>query len=300
MVHMSAKQAVSSLPDFDSLWDYDHPAETEAKFREILPVAVASKDPSYHSQLLTQIARTQGLQRKFEEAHQSLNEAVKLLPDADNRARVRYLLEKGRVLNSSGNSSEAKPLFLEAWNLARRSGEDGFAVDAAHMVAIAELPENQVEWNLKALELAEKSADPRAKKWKGSLYNNMGWTLFESKKYDGALDMFQKALVWRQEQGQTTESRIARWCVAKTLRVLNRVEEALTIQRELLNAYDEQGEKSGYVFEEMGECLLILGRAREAQGFFRSAYEELSKDQWLVENERLRFERLRELARPWS
>ncbi len=289
-----------ALPDFDSLWDYDHPAETETKFRELLPAAETSKNASYHAQLLTQIARTQGLQRKFVEAQETLDQAEQLLTEPDRRTRVRILLERGRVLNSSGNSSGSKPLFLQAWDLARNSGEDALAVDAAHMVAIVELPEKQLDWNLRALDLAEKSGDPRARKWKGSLYNNIGWTLFEGKKYDEALDMFQKALAWRQEQRQAPEARIARWCVAKTLRVLNRVEEALTIQKELLNAYDEQSEKSGYVFEEIGECLLLLGRAGEAHDFFRSAYEELSKDQWLVENELARLERLRELAKPSS
>ena len=295
---MAAKLAESSLPDFDSLWDYEHPAETEKKFRELLPIALASKNTSYRAQLLTQLARAQGLQRKFTEGHQTLDEVAKLLPDSDSRTRVRYLLERGRALNSSGKPSESKPLFLQAWNLARESGEDSFAVDAAHMIAIVELPANQLDWNLKALDLAEKSTDPRARKWKGSLYNNIGWTIFESKKYDKALDMFQKALRWREEQGQTREVRIAKWCVAKTLRALNRLHEALEVQKTLLNEYDKEGERSGYVYEELGECLLALGQAGGAGKFFAMAYEELSKDQWLVENEPARLARLKELGKP--
>lgn len=83
------------------------------------------------------------------------------------------------------------------------------------MIAIVELPENQLDWNLKALDLAEKSTDPRTRKWKGSLYNNIGWTLFESKEHNKALDMFQRALRWRQEQGQPREVRIAKWVRGK-------------------------------------------------------------------------------------
>jgi hypothetical protein len=49
--------AAGKLPDFDSLWDYDHPGPTEKKFRELLPAAVDSLDISYLSELLTQIAR---------------------------------------------------------------------------------------------------------------------------------------------------------------------------------------------------------------------------------------------------
>lgn len=59
---------MTTLPDFDSLWDYNHPAETERRFRELLPVATSSADRSYCAQLLTQIARTLGLQRRFDES----------------------------------------------------------------------------------------------------------------------------------------------------------------------------------------------------------------------------------------
>jgi hypothetical protein len=55
-----------NLPDFDSLWDYSNPDQTEIKFREIL-LQIPENDP-VHLELLTQIARTQGLQRKFDEA----------------------------------------------------------------------------------------------------------------------------------------------------------------------------------------------------------------------------------------
>ena len=43
--------------DFDSLWDYGRLAETEARFRALLPATAA--DPSLHAELLTQIARAQ-------------------------------------------------------------------------------------------------------------------------------------------------------------------------------------------------------------------------------------------------
>ena len=59
--------------DFDALWDYEHPDQTETAFRQLLLQAEHSHDRSYHLQLLTQIARTQSLQRKFAEAHQTLD-----------------------------------------------------------------------------------------------------------------------------------------------------------------------------------------------------------------------------------
>src|SRR5262249_19421862 len=142
-----------TLQEFDKLWDYDDPVGTELKFRSLLPEAEAAGDTALIAELLTQIARTQGLQRDFEGAAATLEQAKPLLESVGPRARVRWLLEHGRVLNSSGKPAEARPDFVEAWNLALAASEEGYAADAAHMIAIVETPEGQIEWNERALEL---------------------------------------------------------------------------------------------------------------------------------------------------
>jgi len=146
----------SGLPDFDRLWDYDHPEVSEKAFREILPRASGEADEPCRLELLTQIARAQGLQRRFEDAHRTLDEVEANLKDAPARVGLRFLLERGRVLNSSGKPDEARPLFRQAWEFSRSQGEDALAIDAAHMLGIVELPEAQLAWNLCALELAER------------------------------------------------------------------------------------------------------------------------------------------------
>ena len=274
--------------DFDQLWDYDQPAATEEKFRQRLPDAESDDE---RLQLLTQIARTQGLQRKFEQAHRTLDSVEAQLRDDLPVARIRYLLERGRVYNSSNAKQQARPLFLQALELAQANHEDAYAVDAAHMMAIVEPPDEQMAWNLKALELVEASSDPRAQKWRGSLYNNLGWTYHDLGQYEQALSLFEKGVVWREAQGQEKETRIARWCVARVYRSLNRIPEALVILRELEPLAD------GYTYEELGESLLLQGNQEEAQSYFARAYEALSQDEWLVANEAPRLERLRELAK---
>jgi len=286
----------SKLPDFDSLWDYDHPGATERRFRELLPAALDSRDLPYLSQLLTQIARTEGLQRKFEAAHKTLDRVEKGLDKTDDKTRIRYLLERGRVFNSSGKREDARPLFLEALDLAVKSKEDFYAVDAAHMIAIVEPTEKQSLWNLKALDLAENSADEKARKWKGSLYNNLGWTYFEQQQYEESLLMFEKALEFQQQQGDPNKIMIAKWCVAKTLRMMDHTEEALEMQRDLYEQYQAAGKRSGYVYEEIAECMTVMGQEQEAQGWFAAAYEELSKDPRLS-NEQDRLNRLKELGK---
>ncbi len=293
---MSDQRLEGALPDFDSVWEYENPAATEKRFREILPLAEASQNPSYHAELLTQIARAEGLQRKFEAADRTLNRAEVLLSNAGARAKIRLLLERGRLLNSSGKVAESKPFFVQACELARDEDEDFYAIDAAHMIAIIESADHKLEWNRKALDLVEKSQDPRSRKWKGSLCNNIGWDCFDSKEYNQALDSFRKALKAREEEGDESKIRIAQWCIAKTLRVMGRVEEALEMQRKLLSKHERSETRDGYVYEELGECLLILGRKSEAGKFLALAYEELSRDSWLQEKESGRLSRLKELS----
>lgn len=283
---------------FDELWDYDDPAASEARFRELLPDLVAGGDESLRAQLLTQIARALTLKRQFDEARAVLAQAGARLDAAGERARARWLLETGRCHNSSGSPERSLAFFREAWELARGCGEDFHAVDAAHMLAIVEpAPEDRLAWTMRALELAESSDDPRVGKWPGSLHNNIGWTWHDQGDYARALGHFRKALAWRERQGDLATMRIARWCIARCLRSLGRLDEALAMQRALLAEYQEEDAPDGYVYEELGECLLLLGRADEARPWFARAHAELSQDPWLRAEEGDRLARLERLGR---
>lgn len=307
---MSSARA-DNLPDFDSLWDYNNPAQTEAKFRDLLSAAEKAGDSAYLAELKTQIARTLSLQQKFDEAHAVLDEveaaikqdragSAESLPSQKRWVKVqgRYLLERGRTYNSSKQKDKALPLFEEAWNVALGAGLDSYAVDAAHMMAIAAPTEQVMEWNQKALAIAEKSSEPKARKWRGSLYNNIGWDYFSQTKYDSALVMFEKAVRARIEQEQPTEVRVAKWCVAKTLRMMGQVDSALVMQQTLeIEWHDSDDGPDGYVFEEIAECLLALDRAKDAAPYFAQAYGLLSKDSWLQRDEAERLTRLKELGR---
>ncbi|HCB02596.1 MAG TPA: hypothetical protein DEP19_09455 [Anaerolineae bacterium] len=287
--------------DFDSLWDYSNPQETEIKFREVLKQIPETE--SAHLELLTQIARTQGLQRKFDEAHQTLDEVEKRLKE-ESKVKVRYLLERGRVFNSSKHPDKAKPLFEQAFELAKKLKEDNYAVDAIHMLAIVSDPADSLNLNLQAIAYAESSPDEKARDWLGSLYNNTGWSYHDTGDYESALKIFEKAEAFRRlalsrvevSKNDASRLRIAIWTVARCLRSLNRVDEALSKQMQLLKEFESVGETDGYVFEEIGECLLLLNRNEEAKPYFAKAYAELSKDGFLVDNEPERLKRLKELG----
>jgi tetratricopeptide (TPR) repeat protein len=286
------------LQDFDKLWNYDDPAATRAEFEKLLPQAEKSGNQSYYLQLQTQIARTLGLETKFDEAHALLDTVEKNLIDDLPVARIRYLLERGRTFRSSDKVENSRPLFGEAFTLAKDINEDFYAIDAAHMMALAvEGSDEKRKWNLTAVDIAENSTDKRAHSWLGSLYNNMGWDYHDGGQYEKALDMFEKALKFRQEQGKQQGINIAEWCVARTLRSMGRNDEAFEMQQKLLERHNQAGTKDGYVYEELGELYLLKNQQDDAEKYFALAYEELSKDVWMARNETERLERLKNLGK---
>src|SRR4029434_5022471 len=134
--------------DLESFWQYSDPAASEGRFRALLPTT----EGDVALELRTQIARTYSLRRRFAEAHAILNEVEHELPGAGLRPRIRYVLERGRTFNSSGEKEKARALFVQAWEVSQRTPHEGLAVDAAHMVAITHsgTPE-ALAWNEKGL-----------------------------------------------------------------------------------------------------------------------------------------------------
>lgn len=292
---------MSQFPDLHTLWNYNDPAATAVRFEQLLPDVEAGADRAYHVELLSQIARTHSLRREFALAHKRLDEAEALLTPEMIIPKMRCLLERGRSYNSAGQPAQALPLFHEAFVLgtAVSPQADYHTIDAAHMIAIAE-PDaaKQLAWHERALALVEATPDARARGWSGSLYNNLGWTYHDLAQFEKALGTFQKGVVWREvhEPDKLEGIRIAKWCVGRTLRSLNQVDEALAMQQALLADYQSVGQTDGFLFEEIGECLLALGRGDEARPFFAQAYAELSQIDWLAQAEPARLARLESLG----
>ncbi len=279
--------------DIDSFWEYSDPEASEKRFRQ----ALVSAQGDERLELQTQIARTYGLRQQFDEAQELLDEIEEQLDGAGPRPRVRYLVERGRTFNSSGQKEKARPLFIEAWETARAERFEGLAVDAAHMVAITSAGEPEaIEWNQRGLEIARESQDAKARALIPAMLNNNAWDLFDMGRYGEALPLFEEALVEWNFREKVQQIQIAKWSVARCLRALNRYEDALALQRELDAEHTAAGTVDGYVFEEIAENLAALGDMEAATPYYGQAYEELQKDDWFAENEAERLARLRELS----
>lgn len=285
------------METFDKLWDYRQPIETEVKFKELLSRLKEDATTSYRLQLLTQLARTYSLQHKLTEAHQLLNEVEEQLGEETGVEHIRYFLERGRTYHSSGNKTEAEICFRMALDSSKKCANDYYIIDALHMLAIISTTGTGIMLNEEAVLLAEKSEQPEAKSWLGSLYNNLGWNYFDLKEHEKALSIFLRALKWRMGWQQTQEIFIAKWCVARTLRELKRLNEALKIQLALFEESVQTGQQDGYVHEELGELFLLLNDRNKSSFHFQKAYELLSADRHLLQNEKPRLDRINQLSR---
>jgi tetratricopeptide (TPR) repeat protein len=284
------------LPDISTIWDFDDLDKSEQRLRGLVPVAEEAGNLSYRLQLLTQIARVYSLRADFEMAHGMLD-TIEPYMHHDPAVEVRYLLERARCYHAKGQSQKAYRLFIQAWGIAKAARLDFLAVDAAHMVAIVEPdPQKQINWHKKAIAVTENSTQPYVDTWFGSLYNNLGWTYHDIGDYQHAHELFLKAMEWREKQDDPKRLRIARWLVARSLRSLERYEEALAMQQALREEFDEAGESGPFNYEELGECLLAIGYKNEAKNYFAKAYELLKEMNWIESDRLARIKALAEIG----
>jgi tetratricopeptide (TPR) repeat protein len=235
-------------------WDFDDLDGTEKRLRAQLE---REPDDAGRAEVLTQLARVEGLRDEFDAGDRLLDDAERLGTESPLVA-ARILLERGRLRNSSGDTERASRLFVEAYETALEAGEGFIAGDAAHMAAIAG---DTREWTRRGLELAER--DPNAAYWAGTLLNNLGWWHHERGEHEEALAAFEAALAAR-ERDPSLEPQIAHahYALSVCLRSLDRLDEAVTHAERAVAWADRTGRAVPYLREELAEVQrLRAGRA---------------------------------------
>lgn len=198
-----------------SRWDFNDPV---ASYELMSHEAAKAQEPE-RSIWLTQAARALGLQDRLREAAQLL---VGLDPSRSHHVQARWAIETGRVCNSEGDPAQARPFFELALAEAESAGAEGLAIDAIHMLGIAaSSDEEAVRWNEVGLARAEASLDPQARRWKGSLLNNLGWAHLQAGRFAEAVECFEAALAEREAEGDPMRIAHAHEALAEARRSLS-------------------------------------------------------------------------------
>lgn len=259
--------------DIRSTWDFTNPAISEERF---LAALIGANDDDQFI-LQTQIARSYGIRKQFEEAQRVLSTLETELAETSIEGQVRYWLELGRTLCSTTHSEsdlledskeKARQCYLQSFKLAEQAGLDFLAIDALHMMTIVDAdPLDQIAWNEKALAFLSLSDQAEAKTWEASLRQNLGYAYSIAGEHENALDHFQRSLELRQESGNERGARIAKWMIAKTSRDMNRLQDALAIQTALETELETLGEVDTYVFQELEILYRQLGNVEKANHY---------------------------------
>jgi tetratricopeptide (TPR) repeat protein len=206
------------------LWDFDDLDTTERRFDDQL--AKETSDAG-RAEVLTQLARVQGLRGMFFEGDRLIDQA-QALSDGSAVIEARLQMERGRLRNSSGDAGAALAMFEAAFEIAGQAGDQFLAADAAHMAAIASLDrQGKLDWTERGIRIASESSDRDVAYWLGPLYNNLGWDYQDAGEHEAALEAFQKALAARERYPEMPALiQHAKEAVAEALRALGREEEA--------------------------------------------------------------------------
>ena len=276
-----------------ALWDFHDLDATERRFRERL-----AREPSAAGQaeILTQLARVEGLRGDFDAGERLIEEAVALAAGSAS-AHARIDLEHGRLRRSAGSPEAALPLFESAFARALDGDRSFLAADAAHMCALAAPGRDGfVEWTSRGIELAEEHEE--ASYWAGPLLNNLGWEYFQAGDLELALDAFERALRARErDPGNAEGLALARYAVGKALRALGRPEEAIPLLEEAVAWAEGEGTPDGWYHEELAEEYAAVGRTEEARAQARLAIPLLEEADASFAGDADRPSRLRALAK---
>lgn len=276
------------------LWDFNDLDTSEQRLREQLD---AETTDAGRAEVLTQLARIEGLQDRFDAGDKLIDEAVVLAGD-DKAALARIDLERGRLRRSGGDQDAARPLFISAFEIAMDAGQTFIAADSAHMAAlVGGGREGFIDWTRRGIDLAE--ADDGARYWLGPLYNNLGWEYYDAGDYQEALNAFERQVTAREADGDKQGViEISRYAVGKTLRALGRSPEAIPLLETAVAWADGEGAPDGWFHEELAEEYAAVGRGADAMEQAQAAIPLLERDDPDFATDEERAARLRALAQP--
>jgi tetratricopeptide (TPR) repeat protein len=274
-----------------ALWDFGDLDASEERLRAQLE---AEDSQQGRAEVLTQLARVEGLRGEFEAGERLIEEAEAAGPTGVASARVD--IERGRLRRSSGDRDAAFPLFEAAYAKAVEASQWYIAADAAHMAALA-APDRDgfVTWTTRGIDLGD--AHEEAAYWVGPLLNNLGWEHYDTGEHDLALESFERALrVRERDPGNPEPIALARYAVGKALRALGRSEEAIPLVEQAAAWAESEGTPDGWYHEELAEEYAALGRDEDARTHARTAIPLLEAADPSFADDAERAARLRVLA----
>ena len=236
----------------------------------------AAKDGNVAAEVeaLAQVARCFSIQGKLDEGRPWLERAEKRASPDEPQGWSRLLGVRGIFHRESGDKAKAKATFQEMHRYCVEKKLDRRAIDAIHHLAIVAPPEEQPEWALKGIEAAERLKDDGSL---AILWNNLGATYEDLKKYDPMLEAYLKAREYHHKSGGPLQKMIADWAVGHGYRLTGKLPEAETWLRRTLPAAEglKDPEWVGWCRKDLGETLVARGEKAAGRDLLLQARKSL-------------------------
>ena len=268
------------LQEADSVFQARDYATALDLYTQIVESARKEFNRSVETEALAQCARMNLLLDHKDIGRDWLSKAVERADDSDPMGWSRCLGVKGRFEWQDNDLAAARKTFDQMYTYCTTNALWSRAVDAAHMIAIvAETPKDQIMWNYKGIEAAEKTDQEQ---WLGPLWNNLGTIYYDQGQNDSALTCFLKAREYHWRHSGETGKLFADYHVGMTYRKLGQFEEAGKWLRPVLAWAERLNDHSaiGQACEDLGEVYIGLGKKSDGLKLLKRARDEYKREHW--------------------
>jgi tetratricopeptide (TPR) repeat protein len=269
---------VPETPEFllkqaDETFNANRYDEAEGMYERARVSARDAGNLSVEIEATAQRARCNLTQDRFDSAKAWLDRAKAIAAPEQPSGWARYLGVKGRWEWRNGRSEAAVPIFVEMYDFATAHKLYYHQVDAAHMVAIVAPLDQQEEWALKGIKDAEASSSTR---WLGPLWNNLGGTYCDLKRYDDAVNAYKEAREYHWRFGSEMNKFWADYSVGYALRLEGKFDEAMTWLSPCLAWAQRLGDHDaiGSTDEQIGDVMAARGNKKDALQYYQKALEQ--------------------------
>ncbi|MFM7773491.1 MAG: hypothetical protein ACKO9V_01435, partial [Candidatus Kapaibacterium sp.] len=219
-------------------------------------------------EMRTQVARTFSLRGEYADAHALLDEVERALRETANRdmprAHTRYLLERGRCLRSAGDAEASLPFFREAEEKATENMLWRLAIDAVHMLALAEAtPGERIAGNLRGLAMVKEH--PEEHGWTWALFNNLGEEYLATEEYPKAIETFSALAEYQKERNGAADIYTLK-DLAKAHRLNGDAAYSLHAMRAIMDELEAQGTSNAWIREEWDAAAAAVQRGHDTSG----------------------------------
>lgn len=272
----TATPAAASLARGDQEFRARKYKEAFEPYLESIDLAEASGEQGVLVEALAQVARLHSIQKPLAKGQPYLDRAASLARPEESASWTRFLTVRGVFERESGRQAEAKQTFLELLDYAEKRDLHDTAQDAIHHLAIATPLEEQIQWALRGIELAERSDE---KRWLAVLWNNLGNSYEDAHKPQDALAAWLSARQYHYEVGTWLNKLIADWAVGRGYRLTL----DLSAARQWIELCEDRFQRvhgiepNETTTEWLGMCHWELGEIALQERKFSEAERELSR-----------------------